>query len=131
MNRFARWAPRLLIAGAILHIGVGLALWTPLAEVVEAGVIDSIDPYRERQYAFWYLMTGVAWLALGELARWTLRETGRVPARVGCWLIGIGVTGIVFMPASGFWLIAAVGAIALRAAREREGAAQRPARQAH
>ena len=131
MNGFARWAPRLLIGGAVFHIAVGLALWTPLAEIAEAGVIDSIDPYPERQYAFWYLMTGVAWLALGELARWTLHETGRVPARVGGWLIGIGVTGIVFMPASGFWLIAAVGAIALRAAREREGAAQTPARQAH
>lgn len=130
MNAFVRWAPRLLIGGAILHIGVGLALWTPFAEIAEAGIIDSIDPYPRRQYAFWYLMSGVAWLTLGELARWTLRETGRVPARVGGWLIGIGVTGIVFMPASGFWLIAAVGAIVLRAARQTDRHAAEPSARA-
>ena len=76
-------------------------------------------------------MTGIALLALGELARWTVRETGRIPSRLGGWLLGMGVTGIVLWPASGFWLVAAVGAIALRAAGEREGAAQTPARQAH
>ena len=126
MNGFARWAPRLLIGGAILHIGVGLALWTPLAEIADAGIIDSIDPYPDRQYPFWYLMTGVAWLALGELARWTVRETGRVPARLGGWLLGTGVTLVVFMPASGGWLLAAVGVIALRAARETDRHAAEP-----
>ena len=131
MNRSLRWLPRLIVGIAVLHIGLGLALETPLREIADADVVNSIDGYAERESAFWYLMTGAFLLALGELARWTLHETGRVPARVGGWLIGIGVTGIVFMPASGFWLIAAVGAIALRAAREREGAAQTPARQAH
>ena len=131
MNGFARSAPRLLIAGAVLHIAVGLALSTPLDEIADAGVVDSIDGYAERESAFWYVMTGIAWLTLGELARWMVRERGRLPARLGAWLLGMGVTGIVFMPASGFWLIAAVGAIALRAAREREGPAQTPARQAY
>ena len=76
-------------------------------------------------------MTGIALVALGELARWMVRETGRIPARLGAWLLGMGVTGVVFMPASGFWLVAAVGAIALRAARDQEGAAPTPVRQAH
>ena len=131
MNAFVRWAPKLLIGGAVFHIVVGLALLTPLDEIADAGVVDSIDGYAERESAFWYVMTGIALLALGELARWIVRETGRIPARVGAWLLGMGVTGIVLMPASGFWLIAAVGAIALRGAGEREGAAQTPARQAH
>ena len=122
-----RWLPRLIIGTAVVHITAGLALETPFGQIAEAGVIDSIDPYPERQSAFWYLMTGVSLLALGELARWTVRETGRVPARLGGWLVGMAVTGIVFMPASGFWLVAALGVIAPRAAREPErGAAQAP-----
>ena len=118
MNRSLRWLPRLIVGTAVIHIAAGLALETPFGEIADAGFIDSIDPYPERQAAFWYLMTGVSLLALGELARWTVRETGRVPARLGGWLIGMGVTGIVFMPASGFWLVAALGLLALRAARE-------------
>ena len=130
MSSLLRWLPRLIVGSAAFHIGVGVALSTPIAEIADAGVVDSVDPYPERQSAFWYLMTGVSLLALGELARWTVRETGRVPARLGGWLVGMGVTGIVFMPASGFWLVAALGVMALLAAREGEPGAA-PARQAH
>ena len=132
MSSLLRWLPRLVVGNAVFHIAAGLALWTPLGEIADAGIVDSISGDYERQSAFWYLMTGVVSLALGELARWTVRETGRIPARLGGWLIGMGITGIVFWPASGFWLVAALGVIALRAAREgRAGAAQAPARQAH
>ena len=120
MNRSLRWLPRLIVGTAAAHIAAGLALSTPFGEIADAGVVDSIDPYPERQAAFWYLMTGVSLLALGELARWTVRETGGVPARLGGWLVGMGMTGVVFMPASGFWLVGALGVIGLRAAREPE-----------
>ena len=127
MNRSLRWLPRLILGTAVVHLAAGLAFETPFGEIADAGFVDSIDPYPERQAAFWYLMTGVSLLALGELARWTVRETGRVPARLGGWLVGMGVIGIVFMPASGFWLVAALGVLALLAAREPErGAAQAP-----
>ena len=122
MNRSLRWLPRLIVGTAVLHIVLGLAFETPLRQIADAGVVDSIDGYAERESAFWYLMTGAFLFAFGELARWTARESGRVPVRVGGWLIGIGLTGIVLMPASGFWLIAALGVLALRAARERDAA---------
>lgn len=132
MKRSVRWLPRLIAGTAGLHIAAGLALSTPFGDIADAGVIDSIDPYPERQSAFWYLMTGVSLLALGELARWTVHETGRVPARLGGWLVGMGVTGIVFMPASGFWAIAALGVLGVRAAREPERRiAKGPALQPH
>ena len=122
MNRSPRWVPRLIVGVAVVHIGLGLALETPLRDIADAGVVDSIDGYPDRESAFWYLMTGAFVFALGELARWTARETGRVPVRVGGWLIGIGLTGIVLMPASGFWLIAALGAFAVMAsARDARG----------
>ena len=120
MNRSLRWLPRLIVGIAALHIALGLAFETPLRDIADAGVVDTIDGYAERESAFWYLVAGVFLLALGELARWVVRETGRVPARLGYWLIGIGVAAIVLMPVSGFWLIAALGALALRASRRPE-----------
>ena len=128
MNRSRRWLPRLIVGVAALHIGLGLALETPLRDIADAGVVDSIDGHAERESAFWYLVAGVSLLALGELARWVVRETGRVPARLGYWLIGIGVAAIVLMPVSGFWLVAALGALALRASRRPEPHVARGAR---
>lgn len=119
MSRSLRWLPRLIVGTAVVHIGLGLVFETPVDEIAAAGVVDSITGNVEREYAFWYLVAGVFLLCVGELARWMVRETGRVPARVGGWLVGVGVTGIVFMPASGFWVIAALGVLGLRAARGR------------
>ena len=118
MDSLLPWLPRLIVGTAVLHVVLGLAISTPFNEIADAGVVDSIDGYAERESAFWYLVSGVFLLALGELARWSVRETDRVPARLGAWLVGIGMAGIVFMPASGFWLIVALGVIGLRAARE-------------
>ena len=115
-NAYVLWVPRLITATAILHVAVGFVFWTPFGEIVAAGIVDSILGDPERESAFWYMFTGLAWLALGGLARWTARETGRIPARLGGWLIGIGATLVVFVPASGGWLVAAVGVIALLAA---------------
>ena len=115
----ARWIPRLITGVAVVHMVTGLVLWTPVRAFVDAGVINSIrssgDPQRES--ALWYQLTGVALLALGELARWTVRETGRLPARTGGWLIAAGAVNVLFQPASGGWLVATIGAIALLAAR--------------
>ena len=119
MGTPTRWIPRLIIGLAIVHMVAGLLFWTPHREFVDAGVINSIrssgDP--ERESALWFQLTGVSWLALGELARWTARETGRLPARIGGWLIVAGVVNVIFQPASGGWLVAALGALALLAAR--------------
>ena len=112
-NCSLRWLPRLIIAIAVLDIGFTLALETPFREIAEAGVVDSVAGHGDRESAFWHLVAGTFLFGLGELSRWAVRETGRVPARLGSWLIGVGVAGIVLMPASGFWLVAALGAFAV------------------
>lgn len=116
MNSLTRWVPRLIIGTAILHIVFGLVVGTPFSEISDAGIIDSVGDDAERESALWFHLAGLAWLALGELARWTVRETGRIPARLGGWLLGTGVTLTLFMPASGGWLLAALGVLALVAA---------------
>ena len=43
MNRSLRWLPRLIVGTAVLHIVLGLAFETPLRQIADAGVVDSID----------------------------------------------------------------------------------------
>ena len=63
------------------------------------------------------MATGLALLGLGELARWTARETGQLPARLGAWLLALAAPIVLLEPASGGWLVAALGLLALRAGR--------------
>jgi len=56
-------------------------------------------------------------IALGELARWTARQLGQLPERLGWWLIGVAVPAMVVMPVSGAPLYVAIGALTVAAAR--------------
>src|SRR4051794_37248973 len=57
-----------------------------------------------------------------DAAHWVIRRTGRIPALVGCWTLGLAVLSLVLLPASGFWLALGVGILALVAARRDERA---------
>lgn len=106
--KFMRWVPRLLAAVSVLHLAYG---------AVMLGVPTSL--HTEAQVsAFWFLITGVAWLSQAHLAMWTVRRTGTLPALVGWWLVATSVPGVILMPASGFWLALAVGLSALAASRK-------------
>lgn len=113
----SRLVPWIISGTAVLHIVVGLVLPNPVGEMVGDGLVGSVGGDPKRAFTLWYVVAGLGLLALGELARWTVRETGRVPVRLGWWLIGISVPVIVLMPASGGWLIAVLGILSLFAAR--------------
>jgi hypothetical protein len=118
-----RWVPRLIVGVACVHILFGLLVLpasldpNPLTGIVDDGVVDAVDGNSDRTTTFWFLATGVVWLTLGHLTHWVVRRTGRVPALVGWWTVGIAVPSVLLMPASGFWLVLAVGILALVAAR--------------
>lgn len=130
MEVSARWIPRLLIATAILHIGAGLSSLNRIREVVDDGVVDSIEGRPERESAFWFLISGGILLTLGELARAMVIETGHLPMRLGASLLAIAVPSIALMPRSGWWLVAAIGGLAIRVSRRDShvGAVAVPAR---
>ncbi len=129
MNDPIRWVPRLITATAIIHLILGvitLGASNNLRGIVGDGIVNAIGTDSEREAWVWYMVAGAGLLALGEGARWSARETGRVPARLGAWLLAIAVPLIVLTPASGGWLVAAVGGFALRAALHTDPS--RPAR---
>jgi hypothetical protein len=67
------------------------------------------------------LALGLAFAALGEVARWSVRTTGRLPTRLGEWLVGIGVLIVLVAPTSGGWLVLALGGWAMWAVRRTAG----------
>lgn len=113
----SRLVPWMISGTAVLHIVVGFALPNPVGEIVDEGLVGSVGSDPERAFTLWYVVAGLGLLALGELSRWAARETGRLPARLGWWLLGISVPVVVLMPASGGWLIAVLGILSLFAAQ--------------
>lgn len=120
MSDPTKWVPRLITATAVIHLLYGLVvpnMAKSLRGIARDGLVNTVDGNPERESWLWFMLTGVTWLGLGEVVRWSVRETGRIPARLGAWLLAVAVPLIVASPASGGWLVAAIGAFALRAAR--------------
>lgn len=120
MSTLTKWIPRLITGTAIIHLTYGLVVPGGLKALRGIGgdrIVNTVEGHPERESWFWFMWSGVALLALGEHVRWTVRETGRVPVRLGGWLLALAVPLTVAIPVSGGWLVAAVGGLALRAAR--------------
>jgi Family of unknown function (DUF6463) len=108
MDLHERWIPRAMLGGAALHIAIGLA--DPRTrDLLDAGLVGALDSDPGREAALWLLALGLAFAALAELARWSVRATGRLPARLGEWLAGIGALIMLVAPTSGGWLVLARG----------------------
>src|SRR5918995_7388097 len=108
MDVHQRWIPRVALAGAALHLASGLA-HPRTRELVDAGLAGALDGDQGREAILWLLALGLAFAALAELARWSVRATGRLPTRLGEWLAGIGALIVLVAPASGGWLVLGLG----------------------
>jgi hypothetical protein len=118
MDVHERWIPRAMLAGAALHMAMGLAD-SRTRDLVDAGLVAALDGDPGREAILWFLALGLAFAAFGEVARWSVRVTGRLPARLGEWLMGIGALIVLVAPASGGWLVLGLGVWAMWAVRRK------------
>ncbi|RKT55872.1 DUF6463 family protein [Saccharothrix australiensis] len=119
------WVPRLLVFTAVMHFLWAFAqpnAWSAIARdgffraVVDEGAAD----FWSREATVWFMVGGVALLALGTLTRKAVRDNGRLPAQLGWYLLAMGVPLVVlYFPATGGWALVVIGVLALTA---REGA---------
>ena len=128
-STLTRWVPRLIMGLACGHTLFGLFVLpasldpNPLAGIVDDGFVNAIDGNTDRAVTFWFLATGVVLFIVGHLTHWVVRRTGRIPALVGWWTLGLAVPSLVLLPTSPFWLVLALGVLALVAARRDDQAA--------
>ena len=111
-TRISRW----LLATGVLHQFVGLlgglgviemagaAQRRPLSEIVQAGVVNAVEPDLARSTFVWFVMFGFVLLMLGDLARRWERERTPLPRALGFQLLALSLLGVVLFPVSGFWL---------------------------
>jgi hypothetical protein len=95
-----------LIAIAVLHTVMGPVFYSQqVTDVLQAGVFNSIiPPYWDRNAAFWYFVFGAMLAVYGAMTQWLLNTIGSVPRFWGWSFLALCVAGVIFMPASGFWL---------------------------
>jgi hypothetical protein len=112
LHRGIAWA---LVALGVLHLVLGVVwFWEVWLRVAHDGFFDAIDPWMDRNAAFWFTYQALPLLLVGVLCLRLLRDTGRpLPRSIGWWLLGFGALGTFFMPASGFILLALSGMLAL------------------
>lgn len=101
------------LAVMMLHIVFGLiGGWPSLMDAARDGWVGAFGS-SERQQVVWFLFTGFAGIP-GALSIWALERSGiPIPRAVGLSLVAMAGLGVTMMPLSGFWLVLAVGVVAL------------------
>lgn len=108
-----RRLPELLMGIGVVHVAATPFLQPGLKSLLSAGIVGGVADDPARESAVWYAAAGLATVALGDVARTTLRGTGALPPRFGAWVLATGAVIAATMPASPGWLVMAIGAAAL------------------
>jgi hypothetical protein len=126
----------LLTATGIGHFVVGIALFQePLAAMLRDGLVNSVGgaidmrtdawlpvvhPDYDREAAFWFLVLSPVLVMLAQVSRHAAaHRDSELVTTIGRYLMGLGLVGVAVMPVSGFWIVLALGVLALRTARDR------------
>ncbi|GAB4586187.1 DUF6463 family protein [Nocardia sp. IFM 10818] len=119
------WVHRLIFAAAAVHFVWAFVRPNAWSGIVRDGVWaaaadrDSPDHF-EREASVWFLIAGIALLALGSLTRRILIATGTTPVAVGWYLLAVGIPlTVIYFPLTGGWLMLVIAAIAFAAGRFR------------
>lgn len=105
------WA---VIAAGVLHTVIGVASGAgPLASLAGHRFEDHghVDPVAS--VVLWFVVAGLALVAMGVLARRVIVETGRLPVELPVSLLVVGVTILVFQNVTGAWLLLLLGGLGL------------------
>ncbi|GAP96678.1 DUF6463 family protein [Leptolyngbya sp. NIES-2104] len=99
-----------LIAIGVLHPLIhGWLFAQPLMEIVQDGWFNTIapiplDPFYDREAAFWCMMVTPFLLIIGWLCCWAQTKGINLPSFPGWILLLTAAVGITLEPISGFWL---------------------------
>ncbi|MEU6993897.1 DUF6463 family protein [Streptomyces sp. NPDC046465] len=116
-----RLIPRLVIGLSAVHFAVGLIASRTFDDMARDGFWNAATGTPQREYEMWFFLAGFGLLALGTLSGRVVRDTGRLPAQLGWYLLAIGVPLQVLYPVSGAPGLIVLGVLALVATRRAAG----------
>lgn len=99
------WVGLWVMGMGVLHTLVGLFFISEvLVDMVRAGIFNSVSGDMTREAAFWFFICGFFLFLYGQLAYGMTKQGQMLPTSFGWGLLLVCITGVVMMPASGFWL---------------------------
>lgn len=103
----------LMVGLGVIHNAVGVVLgWPHLQAILADGYVGAVpDDAPFRMAIFWFLWFGWMAMLLGASMHWAERRGLLLPRGLGVGLAALGLTGALAMPASGFWLVVALGGL--------------------
>lgn len=96
-----------LIATGVIHNVVGILMgWEVLRDIVQDGLVNSVNTQPDRNAIFWFLCLGFFWMIIGQfLHNYILERNKALPVRFGWYLLVFAIVVCVIMPISGLWLL--------------------------
>lgn len=131
MKTLTRWIPRLVIATALLHFAWAFVQPNAWGAIAADGFYrsladDSVPDYYARETSVWFMVAGVALLAMGTMAAHIIRTTGRLPAQLGWYLLVLGLgLCVLYFPVTGGWPVLVIGVLSLVASHRAPQPAER------
>ena len=101
----SKFIGKALIVVGILHVFLGIGMyWEAWSAMAGDYFFNSIMESLDRQNAFWFTNLGVPIIAMGHYINdFAVRNRKAAPGATGLWLAGIGISGLIFVPVSGYW----------------------------
>lgn len=101
-----KYSGTLLIGTGILHTLVAVIIYNDIfIEIIQSGIINTVNSYLPRKLAFWFLLCGVFIILWGLTMHYYIKKTqAPVPRFIGWILLAISVITCLFVPISGAWL---------------------------
>ena len=97
----------LLIATGVIHNLLGFVMGKDvLLQILNSGVINSINTEMDRNAIFWFLFSGFMMMILGKLMQDYIKHFNKaLPVSLGHYLLALTIVGCIIMPISGFWIV--------------------------
>jgi hypothetical protein len=95
------------MATGVLHVVVGIILGKDILALIAAdGWFNALQEQYDRNYIFWFLLSGFGFIPLGYLGHRYITELQRgLPHGVGWLLLILTLVCCMLIPVSGCWLL--------------------------
>ena len=118
LSALNRWVPNLTLIVAGAHAVTAFAQYRDVyRKMLAGGIIGSVNGQHDREAATWFFVAAPATAALGLVSRWGVERTGEIPPAVPPTLLSLGALIAALSPASGGWVLIALGIAGFAAGR--------------